>query len=201
MYTKTWSEGAMKTESGSFQRCPLTGPESIGTNRNTGDSLWTSGNTLPHEGDCALAQVTWGGCGVSKPGDIQKLSRHGQLGLADLARAGVMDQTTSNLNYSVILWKTTYQSAFYAQKLQDLHICNHTLDLCLCFCHQLYHLWRNSNSFSLPPYHTWSNYDFFLLTLLSIWKSTFCSHSLEKVVISDLWRKGRCNVYCSLLFI
>ena len=35
-----------RTEPGSFQWCPMTGPEAVGTNWNTGGSLWTSRNFL-----------------------------------------------------------------------------------------------------------------------------------------------------------
>jgi len=31
---------------GSFQQCPVTGPEATGTNWNTGGAIWTSGNTF-----------------------------------------------------------------------------------------------------------------------------------------------------------
>ena len=42
----TWREGAKRMEPGSFQWCPVTGPEATCTHWNTGDSLWTPGNTF-----------------------------------------------------------------------------------------------------------------------------------------------------------
>ena len=95
MYTNTWKEGAKRMEPGSFQWCPVTGQEAMGTHRHTGDSLWTLFYCEHH---WALAQVAQRGCGVSLLGDIQKPSGHGpgQLALGGPAWAGVLlDQMTS----------------------------------------------------------------------------------------------------------
>ena len=46
MCINTWRDGVKKTEPDSFQRCPVTGQEAMGTNWNTGGSPWTSGNTF-----------------------------------------------------------------------------------------------------------------------------------------------------------
>lgn len=43
MWIIIWREGAKKIEPGSFQWCPVA-PEAMGTNGNTGDSIWTTGN-------------------------------------------------------------------------------------------------------------------------------------------------------------
>ena len=59
MYVNTWREGAKKTEPGSFQWCPVPGPVAMGTNWNTGGSLWTSGNTFSLWG--------WSSTGTSCP--------------------------------------------------------------------------------------------------------------------------------------
>ena len=42
----SWRQGAKTMEQGSFQWCPVTGQEPVGTHWNTGGSLWTSGNTF-----------------------------------------------------------------------------------------------------------------------------------------------------------
>jgi len=39
MYITTSREGEKRMESGSFQWCPVTGPEAMGANGNTGGSL------------------------------------------------------------------------------------------------------------------------------------------------------------------
>jgi len=44
IYINTWREDAMSSEPGSFQRCPVMGQEAVGTNWNTGGSIWTLGN-------------------------------------------------------------------------------------------------------------------------------------------------------------
>jgi len=97
----TQREGANRMEPGSFQWCPVTGPEAMGPNWNTGGSLWTPGKTLspggwPSTGSHRMvgvgrdlcrssspkqvhseqvvtqgAQAAQGGCGVSVLGDIQ----------------------------------------------------------------------------------------------------------------------------------
>ena len=46
MYINTLRKGAKRTDSGSFLWCPVTGPEAVGMNWNTGGSLWTWGNTF-----------------------------------------------------------------------------------------------------------------------------------------------------------
>ena len=46
MYINTWREGVKMTELGSFQCCPVTGPEAMSTNWNTGGPVWTSANTF-----------------------------------------------------------------------------------------------------------------------------------------------------------
>lgn len=45
IYLNTWREGTKEAEPGSFQGCPVAGPETLGTDWNTGGSIWTSGNT------------------------------------------------------------------------------------------------------------------------------------------------------------
>ena len=42
----TWREGAKRTEPGTFQWHPGTGPEAVSTNWNTGGSVLASGNTF-----------------------------------------------------------------------------------------------------------------------------------------------------------
>ena len=75
-----WRDSVKRVELGSSQWCPVKGPEAMGTNWNTGDSLWTSGNTFFHyEGEWALTQVAQGTCGVSHLGDIQKPFGHDPL--------------------------------------------------------------------------------------------------------------------------
>ena len=58
------------------------------------------------EDDRALAQVAQGGCGVSTPGDIQKLPGHspGQLALAGPASTRWPPEVPSNFKHSVFLW-------------------------------------------------------------------------------------------------
>lgn len=46
MCVYNWREGARKTEPGSFQWCPMTGQEAVGTHWNTRCSVWPSGNTF-----------------------------------------------------------------------------------------------------------------------------------------------------------
>ena len=46
MYINSWRESAKGTQPGSSQQCPVTRPEAMGTDRNTGGSLWTSGNAF-----------------------------------------------------------------------------------------------------------------------------------------------------------
>ena len=55
----------MRTEPGSFQWCPVTWPEAMGTNWNTGGSLWTSGNTFSLWG--------WWSTGTGCPGRLWSL--------------------------------------------------------------------------------------------------------------------------------
>ena len=96
MCRNTWREGANRREPGSFQWCPVTEPEAMGTRWNTGSSLWTSGSTL--------SAWRWLSTGTGCPeslwslqGNIQKLSGHGpgQLTLGGPAWAERLDQTTS----------------------------------------------------------------------------------------------------------
>ena len=86
------------------------------------DSTRSSGHKLKHrrlcmnirnhcEGDSTLAQVAQDSCGVSIPGDTEKLSGHGpgQPALCGPASAGGLDQMTSRglfqpPNHSMILW-------------------------------------------------------------------------------------------------
>ena len=65
MYINTWREGAKRMEPGSFQWCPVTGLQAMGTNWNTGGSLQTSGNTFS----------LWGGpsTGTGCPGRLWSL--------------------------------------------------------------------------------------------------------------------------------
>lgn len=51
----TLKEGAKRRDPGSFQWCPVVGPEVMGTNGNTGCSLRVWGNTFNCEGDCLLS--------------------------------------------------------------------------------------------------------------------------------------------------
>ena len=44
--TNTWRKSAQTGGAGSFQWCPVTGPEAMGTSWNIGGSLWISGNTF-----------------------------------------------------------------------------------------------------------------------------------------------------------
>jgi len=82
IHINTWKEGAKMIGQDSLQWCPVTGQKIMGTNWNTGGSLWIWGNTSFTEGDQALAQVANGGCGVSIFGNIQKPSIHGPGQLA-----------------------------------------------------------------------------------------------------------------------
>lgn len=58
-------EGAQQTEKGSFQGCPVTGTEAMGTKWSTGDSLWISGNTF--------LLLGWLSTGTGCPGKLQGL--------------------------------------------------------------------------------------------------------------------------------
>lgn len=46
MCVYNWREGARKTEFGSFQWCPMTGQEAVGTHWNARRSVWQLGNTF-----------------------------------------------------------------------------------------------------------------------------------------------------------
>ena len=63
VYVNTWREGAKRTEPGSFQWCPVTGQEAMGTNWKTEGSIWTSGNTFLLWGwqstDTSCAERLW----------------------------------------------------------------------------------------------------------------------------------------------
>ena len=126
----TWSKGVKMTDPGSFQWCPVTGPEAPGTHWNKGGSLWTSGNTFSLWG--------WPRTGTSCPErlwillleDIQKLSRHGpgQLTLRGHAWTGGLDQMTSRDPFhpwsfcvsatlserNSLQWKGIFQATNYA---------------------------------------------------------------------------------------
>lgn len=56
--TNTWRKSAKRMDPGSFQQCPATGSEAIGTNWSTGSSLWAERNTFCSRGDQALANVS-----------------------------------------------------------------------------------------------------------------------------------------------
>ena len=64
MCTNTWRE-VVKIKPGSFQRCPVTGPEAKKTNRNIAGSLQTSGNIF--------SQWRWLSAGTGCPGLLWSL--------------------------------------------------------------------------------------------------------------------------------
>lgn len=51
MYINTWKESTKRTETGLLWWCPVTEPEAMHTNLNTGGSLWTPGSTFPLWGE------------------------------------------------------------------------------------------------------------------------------------------------------
>lgn len=90
----TWREVLKKTEPGSSQWCLVAEQETMGSNWNTGGSVWMSGNTFSCEGEWSLAKVTQNGSGFSYFGGIQKLFGHdpGHPFLSGTAWAGRVGQ-------------------------------------------------------------------------------------------------------------
>lgn len=119
MCINSWSEGTKRMEPGHFQWYPMTGTEAMGTNRNKGESLWTSENTIFYcEGAWEVAQVAQRGCGIFSV-NIQKAFRNSSRHLAPSGPswAWVLDQVISKCSFqpqpfcgSVILWKLTSQT-------------------------------------------------------------------------------------------
>lgn len=56
-----------------FQWCPMPGRAAMGTNWNTGSSIWVWGGTFYCGDNRALGQVTQRVCGVTFSGEIQNL--------------------------------------------------------------------------------------------------------------------------------
>ena len=113
IYMNTCRECVERMESGYFQWCPVTGSGAMGTNWNTGGSLWTSGNSF----------LLWRSprTGTSHPGEFWSLHlwRYSKAvwiwswttSSRTPVRAGGLDQMASSGSFqlhpfcdSVILW-------------------------------------------------------------------------------------------------
>ena len=113
---------------GSFQWCPVTGPEAAGTNWNVGDFSWASGNIF------SLWSSPSTGTGNPErwwslpPWDLQKPSGHGprQLALGGPAWGRQLDKMTSRgpsqpqpvcdsawffCNVHILVWSTCWMSS------------------------------------------------------------------------------------------
>jgi len=89
-------------EPASFQWCPVTGPEAVGTNWNTGRSLWTSGNTFLLKGDQALAQAARE---VVKSPSLEIFRSHLDMVLGNLLEQGVgQDDLQRSISTLTLLW-------------------------------------------------------------------------------------------------
>ena len=130
MCVNIWKEGVKKMESSFFQWCSVAGQETVGTNWNTGGSLWTLGNAIVLCGwwstgkNCGVFSLEVFKCSL----DMVLITLTGQ-GLDKMtwrcffSSQQFLDSEILWISESVILFHSDWKYILWPQVLQNFHQC------------------------------------------------------------------------------
>lgn len=114
-------------ESSPFQWCPVTGPESVSTNRNTEYFFWTTWNICNCKHDRALENIVQRHCAMLLPVDIQKPFEPGNhFQVALLEQGGLLDQMNCK-DLSTFLWFCVSKFIFMWARQDYINVCTNLL--------------------------------------------------------------------------